>query len=166
MTEFTRPVRVDRIADTGLCMTVQADAAECAAIAARLLLPAVARLVCRWDLRRGGHGEVAADGLLQAEVTQECVVTLDPFAASVAEAFTVRFVVAGRESETETADDPDEPDELPYDGITLDLGDAAVEQLALALDPYPRSPQAVLPEDAETPADSPFSALAKLRRPS
>ncbi len=40
----------------------------------------------------------------------------------------------------------------PFVDGTLDLGEAAAEQLALALDPYPRAPDAVLPdmpEDAE-----------------
>jgi hypothetical protein len=44
------------------------------------------------------------------------------------------------------------------------------EQLALALDPYPRAPGAVLPEAAEagTPgeakAESPFAVLESLKR--
>ena len=163
MTELARPVRADRIVDTGQTFTVEADAAECAAIAERLLLPAVAQLRCRWDLRTGQKGSVEANGLLEAEVTQECVVTTEPFTARVAEAFSVRFVIAGRESDD--ADDPDEPDELTYDGATLDLGEASIEQLALALDPYPRKPGAVLPDElAEAPTGA-FAALAKLRGP-
>lgn len=160
MTELTRLVRTDRIPDGGLTTTVTATPEECAAVAARLLLPAIARLTCRWDLRRGSRGAVDAGGVLQADVTQVCVVTLEPFAAAVADLFSLRFVIAGRESPA-----ADDPDEVPYDGISLDLGDAAVEQLALALDPYPRKPGAELQADLAPAPDGAFAPLAKLRRP-
>jgi hypothetical protein len=56
-----------------------------------------------------------------------------------------------------------------------DLGEAVAEQLALALDPYPRAPGAELPaeaaeagsEEGEATAPgpaAPFAALAGLRR--
>lgn len=160
--ELVRPVKVDRIPDDGQEATVDANAAECAAVAARLLLPAVARLQCRWTLHKEPKGALRADGVLRAEVTQECGVSLEQFTAAVAEVFTVRFVIAGRESGT--GDDPEEPDELPYDGVVVDLGEATVEQLALALDPYPRKPGAVLADEADTQPQTAFAALAKLRR--
>ena len=46
----------------------------------------------------------------------------------------------------------------------LDLGEAAAEQLALALDPYPRAPDAVLPDIPDEPEVLPFATLASLRR--
>jgi uncharacterized metal-binding protein YceD (DUF177 family) len=105
---------------------------------------------------------VEADGSLRARLHQECVVSLDPFAVEVVEEFAVRFVPAGDESDD--GDDPDVPDELAIENGTLELGEATVEQLALALDPYPRKPGAVLPEDAGDAPDNPFGALAKLRK--
>lgn len=162
MTELVRPVKAERIPEEGLEVRIVADATECAAVAVRLLLPAIASLDCRWALHREPKGAIRAEGVLQAEITQECVVSLEPFAASVAEIFTVRFVVAGRESQS---DDPDEPDELTYDGATLDIGEAAVEQLALALPLYPRKPGAILPEELAPEPQSAFAALAKPPRP-
>ncbi|MGH6632134.1 MAG: YceD family protein, partial [Sphingopyxis sp.] len=58
-------------------------------------------------------------------------------------------------------------DLLPLEGDRVDLGDAAVQTLSLALDPFPRHPDAtrilvekgVLSEEAV----GPFAALAKLR---
>ena len=38
-----------------------------------------------------------------------------------------------------------------------------MEQLALALDPYPRRPGAALPEDFTADMDNPFAALLALR---
>jgi hypothetical protein len=53
-------------------------------------------------------------------------------------------------------------------GETLDLGEALAEQLALALDPYPRAPGASLAaaedEEDESPARGPFAGLAPLRK--
>ena len=163
MTELMRAVRADRIPDQGLVSVVEADAAERSAVAVRLLLPGIARLHCRWALQKEPKGAVKADGVLEAELLQECVVSLEPFAVAVADVFTVRFVIAGRESAV--ADDPEEPDELAYDGLTIDLGEATVEQLALALDPYPRAPGAVLPGELSPDAETAFAGLAKLRRP-
>jgi hypothetical protein len=157
--ELSRRVAVERVT-AGMAYAVAADAAECAAVAARLMIPAVASLRCGWRLQPGPAGLVEGAGLLEAAVTQDCVVTLEPFESVVREAFTVRFVLAGRESED---DDPDAPDEVVYDGVTIDLGEAAVEQLALALDPYPRKPGAQLPDIGAKDAGGAFGALAKLR---
>lgn len=161
-TEFSRPLAVARVSAAGLGMTVTADAAECAALAERFKLPAIATLRCRFQLRPGMADSYEAEGELAARVTQLCVVSLEPFETEIRETFRVRFVPAGAESEDE---DPDAIDEIPYEDDTLDLGEAAAEQLALALDPYPRKPGAAL----ELPEDSgeahPFAGLARLRRP-
>ena len=157
--ELVRLVPLDRAA-AGMTVVVEASEAECVAIARRLLIPSVEALRCEWTL--SAHGNVFdAAGSLVARLHQECVVSLDAFPVAVAERFAVRFVPAGQESED--ADDPEEPDELPYDGAFLDLGEATVEQLALALDPYPRKPGAELAAGASDDADNPFDALAKWR---
>ena len=159
--ELSRPVPVSRIAPGGLAVTVTADAAECAAIARRLMVPSVESLQCTWQLRPGDVGGVEAEGSLHARLHQQCVVTLDAFPAEIVEEFAVRFVPAG--SESEAADDPDEPDEVPFAGDALELGEATVEQLALGLDPYPRKPGAVLEVPGEEAAANPFDVLAKWR---
>ena len=159
--ELSRPVPISRMVPSGLAVTVTADAAECAAIAQRLLVPSVESLRCTWQLRPGAAGSVEADGSLHARLHQHCVVTLDAFPTEIVEEFAVRFVPAG--SESEAADDPDEPDEAPFTGEVLDLGEAAVEQLALSLDPYPRKPGAVLEVPGDDGAANPFDALAKWR---
>jgi uncharacterized metal-binding protein YceD (DUF177 family) len=109
-------------------------------VARRLGVPAVAALTCRFRLTRIS-GAIVAEGRLDAMVTHVCVASLDEFEAPVTEEFRVRFVPAGRESEEL---DVDADDEIPYSGGMIDLGEAAVEQLALALDPYPRKPDAAI----------------------
>ncbi|HTC10002.1 MAG TPA: DUF177 domain-containing protein [Acetobacteraceae bacterium] len=149
--EFSRPQPRPRIPPAGQDITVEATAAECAALAARLRLPAVQRLTCRFHLRPAPNDGVTAEGWLAALVTQTCVVSLDDFDAAISEHFTLHFVAAGTESNDV---DPETDDEVPYTNDTIDLGEAATEQLALALDPWPRKPGATLP-DAGTAAPAP-----------
>jgi uncharacterized metal-binding protein YceD (DUF177 family) len=88
-----------------------------------------------------------------------CVITLEDFETEMTEALAIRFVPAGTETEEI---DPEAEDEIPYGGKTIDLGEAAAEQLALALEPYPRKPGAALAEEPAAPAN-PFAALGRLR---
>ncbi len=177
--EFSRRVPVSRIGAGGLEQRVEADADECRALAQRLQLPAVASLSCRFRLSPPLHGDVDAEAELRAEVTQVCVVSLEPFEATVSERFALRFVpepvaaAPGGTPEDGGDDDLDlaAPDELAYAGDAIDLGEAAAQQLALALDPYPRMPGVTRPPEApaEVPGDEasgpphPFAALARLR---
>jgi len=158
--ELHRPMPVDRIAPAGLEYLVEATEEECAALAERMQVPSVLALTCRFHLRREGEAVIAADGHLQARVVQTCIVSVEDFETSVDERFRVRFVPAGEEAEEV---DPEADDEIPYEGRSLDLGEAAAEQLGLALDPYPRMPDAELPEIEGEPEPHPFSRLAALR---
>jgi uncharacterized metal-binding protein YceD (DUF177 family) len=172
--ELHRPIPLAQIGLAGTDRDVAATPAECAAIAARLRLPAVASLSCRFRLTAIGAGVVVAAGTLSAQVTQECIVTAEPFEAAVQEDFRIRFVPEEQFDDSDEAPvDLEADDELPYRGGHLDIGDAAVEQLALALDPYPRAPGATLPDidppdagaDPAAAPRSPFAALARRRQP-
>jgi uncharacterized metal-binding protein YceD (DUF177 family) len=158
--EFHRPFVLDRLGASGFETEVTATADECAALALRLRIPAVHALACRFRLRRGEAGHIAAEATLRTRLVRECVITLDPFETDVEEAFRVVFVPEGSESED---DDPESDDEIPYVGGAIDLGEAAAEQLALTLDPYPHKPGAELPEEAQETLDSPFAGLARRR---
>jgi uncharacterized metal-binding protein YceD (DUF177 family) len=159
--ELHRPIAVERIGASGLDLTVEASPTECAALARRMGLPAVQSLTCRYHLEQEAGPEILIRGHLVAQVVQTCVVSLEDFAATVDERFTVRGVPEGEET-AET--DPEALDEITYAGGTLDLGEAAAEQLALALDPYPRAPGAVLPEIEDASEPHTFDALGSLKR--
>lgn len=164
MAELEHLIPLDRIPARGAEIEVVAAEAEREALARRFAIPAIQHLRCRFRLRREGPGIIGAEGVLDARVDRVCVISLDEFTQDVVEAFELRFVPAGDEGRD---DDPDEPDLVPYAGQALDLGEAAAEQLALALDPYPHKPGVELPEsdldDAE-PTSAPFAALARLRK--
>jgi len=159
--ELHRPIAVERVGLAGLDVTVEASAAECAALAQRMNLPAVLALSCGFHLERDTPGTLLAYGNLLARVVQTCVVSLEDFTATIEERFAVRCVPEGEEGDDP---DPEALDEITYADSTLDLGEAAAEQLALALDPYPRAPDAVLPDIPDDPVAQPFATLAALRR--
>ncbi|HEX3995091.1 MAG TPA: DUF177 domain-containing protein [Acetobacteraceae bacterium] len=157
--ELSRPVALSKIRAKRLTVVVQATPEECAQVAARMGLPAIQSLECRYMLSRDVDGvAVLAEGHLRAEVTQTCVTSAEDFVAKVEETFSLRFVPADAES-----DDPDPglPDEIPYKGDTIDLGEATAEQLGLALDPWPRIEGATVPEIEDEAESSPFAALAQ-----
>jgi uncharacterized metal-binding protein YceD (DUF177 family) len=156
--ECSRPVSLDRIGPRGLDVTVEATPAECGALALRMDLPAIHALACSFHLDRVDDDVVVAHGRLHAEVTQTCVITSEDFDATVEEDFRVRFVPEGTESDDI---DPDADDEIPFQDNQIDLGEAAAEQLGLALDPYPRMPGAELPEPEEDPDPNPFASLLR-----
>jgi uncharacterized metal-binding protein YceD (DUF177 family) len=167
---FAHHLKLDRIHD-GERIDLVADEAERGSIAARLGIARLDRLDAHAELSRTDD-VVRAKGRLMASLDQECVVTGEPVAAHVDEAFEVLFV---RPPESSA---PDEEVELGsadcdvvfYNGGTIDLGSAIADSLALSLDPYPRSAgaEAALKDaGVMTEAEaSPFAILAQLKRDS
>lgn len=167
--EFSYPVRAGQIREQKQDYTIRAGDAQRATLAARFGLPAISRLEGRFILHHERSGIIAAELAMNATITQTCVVSLEPFEAKIKEQATLRFVpeaamhhASGDEEDEEdvTPDTLDSPDEIPYSGDIIDLGAALAEQLALALDPYPRKPGAALPDSASDNSAHPFAALA------
>ncbi len=167
---FSRPVRVDALPADGVTLTIVADEGERAALAALNRLPAIAKLSASFTLRRSGRDGAKVSGAVRADVTQVCIVTLEPFAASVDEPVDVVFappakaVPARRGVQEEVNLDltAEDPSDTIVDGV-VDLGALAAEFLALGLDPYPRKPGVEFAEPASSDTDSPFAALAGLK---
>ena len=157
-TELSRPVSVAKISrDGGQTVMVRATARECTAVAVRMDLPAIQSLECFFNLAVEDDGvSVVAEGRLRAKVTRVCVVSAEEFETVVEDDFEMRFVPAGEEREDPN---PDLPDEIPYEVDTIDVGEAAAEQLGLALDPYPRIDGATVPSTDGDEDTSPFSVL-------
>ncbi len=91
---FSRQVRIDALPADGLTQTIEASPDERAALAAINRLPAIASLTANFTVRRSGRGGARVTGDVHAEVTQVCVVSLEPFAATVDEPVDVRFAPA------------------------------------------------------------------------
>ena len=153
----------------GRNLKLEADDAARDAIAKRLGLVALDRFVVTADVRAVAGG-IAVTGRVEAEVVQRCAATDLPVPAQIDEAFDLRFlrdveplVEADDEIEIGDAD----LDILPLEGERADVGEAAVQTLSLALDPFPRHPDAgrILAEKGVLNEEQagPFAALAKLR---
>jgi hypothetical protein len=170
---FSRVVRVDALPREGQTVTFEATPAEREALASSYELPAIAVLTATLRLEPWGRGGARAIGAVHGALTQICVVSLEPFPATVDEAVDVRFAPeeaadsrpsAAKETQTVSLADEDEPDAV-IDG-KIDLGALAAEFFALGLDPYPRKPGATFEQNAKSgPTDSPFSALAQRAKP-
>jgi uncharacterized metal-binding protein YceD (DUF177 family) len=160
-TEFSKPVKAGHIHGAPQSYELKADEPTRAALAERFGLPGIALLEGHFTLHHDRSGIIAADLTMKARVTQLCVVTLEPFEAEIEEQVQLRFVPAAKlEGDEDIAPESLEgPDEIPYENDVIDLGEALAEQLALALDPYPRKPGAVLPDEATDGDASPFAAL-------
>lgn len=143
--EFSREVEIARVPAGGRPFRIAAEPAERSALAARFGIERIDRLVAEGTVTRAVSGtSVTVAGRLEAEVVQRCVVTLEPVASRVVAELSRIFVPGAGPSTGEVVVDPlaDEPE--PLEGGTLDLGEIVAEELALALDPYPRAPGAAL----------------------
>ena len=155
-------VNVMRLPKKGMPVVVEADARQRAALAEAHGLLSVERyradlLVTPW--RRNG---VKVAGVVEANIVQQCVATLDPVTAVIAEPVEGLFLPEqsklgrlGFETGGEIlldADGPDAPE--VFSGDTIDAGALAEEFFGLALDPYPRKPgvsAVALADDAAVP---------------
>ncbi len=164
--EFSRPRRLDTIGTGESRVTVEADAAERLALARRFGLIAIDALTADYAIRRDAAG-IIARGHLSGAVAQPCSITGDPVPAQIEEDFAIRFVPEGGESGDEVELSEDDCDTVFYTGGAIDLGEAAAETLALALDPFPRSAgaQAALRDAGvlNEEESGPFAALAELK---
>lgn len=172
--EFSRPFLVDQVGGREIAREIEASAAERAALADRLDLVMLDSLTASLRLRRLPDGLIRISGRFTADLVQSCVVTLAPVPARCAGEFTMLFgdqptaeaAIQAVEIDAVGADEPE-----PILNGAIDLGEAVVQQLAVALDPYPRAPGAEVPkqysgESADRGrSDAPklFAALVRLR---
>jgi uncharacterized metal-binding protein YceD (DUF177 family) len=167
--EFSRPIDLARIGTTETAHDVSATAAERDALARRFGLLDLAHLEARVRLRRAHAGtRLHLAGHLTADVTQACVVSLDPVANHLEHDFTVVYGELSEDADVSVEVD-DESVVEPSPVATLDIGEAVAQELALALDPYPHAPGAAV-ESAGTgdstgvERSNPFSVLVNLRK--
>jgi len=165
--EFSRRIDGLRLSSAGEDYEISAKPEELAALAQRFDLLALDRLNAKVRLTPlpGGYYRLAA--AFEAELTQACAVTAEPVPSRMSESFTLTYGPVAESSEI-VLDGDAEPVE-PLDDGMIDIGEAVAQQLSLALDPFPRAPGAAFEEGTDlsdqSPPESPFAALAKLRKP-
>lgn len=166
MSEFSRPVDIDRLPPDETMHEIAATAAERAALAERFGLLSLDGLEARVKLARLAGGLIRLDAELVAEAVQECVVTLEPVSTHIEDSFVLLYgEPAGAEGEVTVSGESELVE--PLSGGSIDIGEAVAQQLSLALDPFPRAPGAEAPsppEDGKPSPESPFAALAKWKQ--
>ena len=168
--EFSAPVDLRALRGGRKRFQLEAGAEERAAIARRLGAPGLERLEGEIELT-ATKAELRAAGVLRAALTRECVSSLEEMTETVEDAFDIVFLraapdrpVADGRADDEDAEGVAEDWDAPevHEGDIFDLGEFLTQQLALAMDPFPRKPGA--PDLAAQYGDggpvSPFAGLA------
>ena len=168
-------LKISNLPRAGREVSVTVDAAQRNVLANELGLQALDALDVHISAWPWGKGGVKLSGELHASVVQRCVVTFKPVTEDLAERF-VRTYLPQRELDSlehklgltetvEVAMEADEPPE-PLEGDTIDLKAIILEELALAINPYPRHKDAEtadLPQKTANIAEpGPFEILRKL----
>ena len=163
--EFSREIELRKIPQNGHSIHERATADELVALAKRYKLEAVVSFSVEAEISAWRKKGIEATGSVKALVRQNCVVTLDAFEQVIEETFNTLFLPAHMIKESE---DPEE--DLPEalnEGIA-NIGELAVQVLALGIDPHPRKPEAKFhyqesdEDDQQDQADNPFLALKGL----
>jgi hypothetical protein len=169
---LSRRIDAVHIPAEGTEIRVAASDADRQALAGAYDLLAVRSLEANATLVPAEQGAVEVGGRVLADIVQSCVVSLEPVEQHIDEPFELRFVPRGSPElaayaapHAELAIDPvasDPPEEM--DGTTIDLGALIEEIFVLAIDPYPRAPEAVMPASNATGEPDPESPFAILRQ--
>jgi len=166
------PIAVAQIPDTGLHREIEADQTMRDAVADVGGLREVLSAKASFDVTPLSGGRFHVSGHVRARIGQTCVVTLDPMDSEIDETIDLIFAppeqipqMAALIDESEHSDG-ETPDPLePIENGMIDLGRLATDALYLAVDPYPRKPDAVFKPlvEAANPEDHPFAALKALK---
>nr|WP_321463810.1 DUF177 domain-containing protein [uncultured Cohaesibacter sp.] len=172
------PINVARLKSLGEMVKGEADAQACQELQERLGILSVKAYSVEAKVTPWKKRGVQIEGHVRGDVEQSCVVTLEPVAEHIDEAFSITLVPKGSEfvkravensTMSEMVIDPegeDPPEE--FEGDEIDVGIYAEEFFALSLDDYPRAPGAEFSGHIEDKAaidgsENPFAALAVLK---
>lgn len=171
---LTHLYNLGRLGNAGDAVAFSADTGQRAAIAAWSGVLSVESFSVAVDIKKLGPTRFGLEFKVTADVTQACVVTLEPVAAHLEKAFSRELHFAGqirrKPSEDESGPDlvldsgeeegPEEIESLHYD-----LAGPALEEYVLGLEPYPRRPGVEFqpPNEASEAPKSPFAVLKGLK---
>jgi hypothetical protein len=159
---------VARLPHNGMPVTITADEEQRARLAADHHLVSVEGWKAELLVERWKRNGVRVSGRVEADITQECVVTLEPLRTSISEEVSQLYFPEdsklgrlGFHAPGEVhldAEGPDSPE--TFSGDTIDVGALAEEFFALAIDPYPRKQGASLDAvETEVEKDEHFGPL-------
>jgi uncharacterized metal-binding protein YceD (DUF177 family) len=165
--EFSRPMKLDQIGQRATTVELTAQAAERAALVVRFALLSFDLLDGVVSVSRD-KSAVLVTGRFRARYAQACIATGEAVHAERDEPIMIRFMAmepTAPDAEVELSGD--DCDLMELEGQAVDLGEAVAQSFGLALDLYPRCPNADMvlravgvKQEEEVGA---FSGLAALR---
>ncbi len=174
MTEILPLERVydlGRLSEAGDEIVISPGPDELVALAAWAEVASIERFVATIDLTRTSIGRFQYEAKIEADLTQECVVTLEPVKAHIETQFNreLHLTRVGRHTIPDTQilavgtgdDDAPELINTPH----FDLAGPLLEEFSLAIDPYPRAPGAAFEsvDDPDGRPENPFAVLKSLK---
>lgn len=158
------------IPERGLEVERRASATELARLVEALDLVSCDSLLVRYRVKPVTGGGYRVSGNLEARLAQHCIVSLEPVEAVASSPIEVEYWASERragEVEEGEIEALSAAEIEPLVNGRLDVGRVVFEQLAAALDPYPRKPEAEFTPPPEAPpgggVGGPFAALARLK---
>ena len=165
---FSHPYELGRLSQAGDEVTIAPDKDELGRIADWAGVDGVESFIARIDLRKITPTRFAFDADLAADIVQSCVVSLEPVRTRIERKFSRDlFLTAAAQHAAKEIDiapvDEDGREEIA--SLRYDLAVPVLEELALAIDPYPRAPGVHFepPPDGDLAESHPFAALKSLR---
>lgn len=157
--EYTYVVSLDAIARDGRTFHLATDDGARMKIAARVGVVALHNLDADLTIRASSK-RLTIHGRMRAQLTRICVASLEEMDEHIDDDIDAQF----RRGEDATDTCENNLDDGIHEGNELDLGEFLVQQLALAMAPYPRKDGAInlVEQYGATTETSPFHELAKL----
>lgn len=157
MTELNADIRLASVKGRPARLECAAEPGEFDAIAARLGVARVTRFELRAELSVLPEGDVyVARGDVSFMAERTCVTTLETFMEETVAEFEEFFTTAPTKA-TEPTDmnDPDESEIELLEDDRIEFGEIALQHAAMALNPYPRAPDAPPGEEGDDPRPGP-----------
>ncbi|HUJ47014.1 MAG TPA: DUF177 domain-containing protein [Rhizomicrobium sp.] len=162
-------VELSDLGQAGEEVTLVANAGQRARLAEWAGLEAVDHFEAVVNLKRLSRSRFGYQASVKADITQSCVVTLEPVRSHLSFEFSRELHLAhavpkGWAEEVAPAPADDEgPEEI--ESTHFDVAAPVLEEFALAIDPYPRAAGVVFKPQAEAEErESPFAALKGLKK--
>lgn len=168
--EFSHPLIVADLPLSEQHYHMTASAAELTFLSAVLQVPEVKAFTADFKVKPDHQTSIlTVCGHIKAEVVLQSVISLENFVSVYDFDFTTLYdTKATLDSQKEEGDDWDKDMPEIVIGGKIDLGDIAIEQLALRLDDYPRKKGEEFVFKAEFDEkqrdENPFAVLAKLKK--
>ncbi len=164
-----------RLGNAGDVVEIVAHAAQRVAIARWADVLSLENFAARVEIRKIAPTRFGLHFVLKADVTQACVVTLEPVPALLEHSFSRELEFTGQTARRK----PSEPESVPevvldsledegpeqIESLHYDLAGPLLEEFVLVLEPYPRCPGVAFepPGEGLEPPESPFAVLKGLK---